>query len=94
MVTILQSNTPSGGSVQIIQKLTLVFTGSGGGVVTVPHGMTYTPTIAWQGLPFDVSGPAAGPTLSLDTTTAATGMDGTNVYLYVSGPGTCTLFLA
>ena len=88
MATTLSSQTYLGGSLQVTRHLKIVTTGAGGGAIAVPHGMSYTPSTVVSMYSEDIAGPAAGPTIFLDTTTVTAGIDATNVYLFVAGPGT------
>jgi hypothetical protein len=85
--------TYAGGSLQVARKITVAVTGTAG-AFSVPHGMSITPTNVWPGLPSDAAGPAAGSSLWLDVQTVPAGMDGTNIYLFASGPGTFVLYAA
>jgi hypothetical protein len=84
--------TYAGGSLQIVRKVTVPVTAAG--QISVPHGLSFTPTNAWPGFSNDIAGPAAGPVVNLDVLTVPTGMDGTNVYFFVTGTGTFTFYVA
>ena len=92
MATTLGTTTYGGGSLQVTRKITCNVGGTGGGLISVPHGMSYTPTDVQVGIIYDSSTPGAGIGVYLDTTSVAAGMDGSYIYLYVTaGPGQFTL---
>jgi len=93
------SGTNKPGVLNVLRRITVVLGGTAGnGAVSVPHGLSYTPNLAILANTQNAAGPVLGPTVNLDGQNAGGQglgimLDGTNVYIYASGPGTFDLLV-
>jgi hypothetical protein len=91
----LTSATSVGSVPGIQRRLVVVVAGTGPAALAIPHGFGSQPGVCELGISYAAAGPAAGQTnIWLDTTSPHTsGFDATNVYLYLSGPGTFEIYV-